>query len=102
MTDQEAAVEAVARAFCWNEGCLDCGSASTCRAWDAYKFPIRAAIAAHLKVLEKQGLVVVPREPTEEMILAGGETPEQDGGGYDDAIVIWEAMIAKAAPKATP
>ena len=39
--------------------------------------------------------VVVPREPTEEMIEAGGHTDQQDNG-YEDAIVIYKAMIKEA------
>jgi hypothetical protein len=53
----------------------------------------RAVLAA----LEAAGMVVVPREPTEEM-LAAGAVAEGDGNLETQAMNLWAAMLA-ASPK---
>ena len=54
---------------------------------------------AALKALSDAGYAVVPKEPTEEMIEAGGHSPKQDSG-YDDAETVYAAML-KSAPEVT-
>jgi len=51
----------------------------------------KAAIKAHEKALEAQGLVIVPREPTDKMKMA----PRARGQiGPVGATEVWQAMIA--------
>lgn len=58
-----------------------------------YALAAEKAIEARDAYLEKNGLVVVPAEPTEAMVKAGCVTWDTDGGvAYD----IYEAMIAAA------
>ena len=47
-----------------------------------------------------EGLVLVPKEPTEEMLIAGRETPctASDEDWRDDYVDVYKSMIA-AAPK---
>lgn len=79
---------------------------------ETLKFPSLDAATAHLRTrrhaarataalraIEAAGYVVVPREPTKEMVAAGYEmTPDETMSDDSDAINVWEAMIA-AAPK---
>lgn len=53
----------------------------------------RAAIAAHLAALAEGGLVISPKEPTDEMLRAGGER----SGWTGMAGPAWKAML-DAAP----
>ena len=55
--------------------------------------PAKAAIEAHEKALEAQGLVIVPREPTDEMLEADDQ---KDGRGYASGYYreVWQAMLA--------
>lgn len=50
----------------------------------------RAAIEAHEAALEAAGLVIVPREPTDEMIWAYYGSPKDSGKQ------MWEAMLNAA------
>ena len=60
----------------------------------------KAAIAAHEKALEAQGLVIVPREPTEDMIEAGAEAEhearEVDKARFDDPKYVKAGLKYKA------
>lgn len=48
---------------------------------------------ACLSAIEAEGLVIVPREPTEAMLEAG-TTYEGDGNLEKDALSCWSAMLA--------
>ena len=52
-----------------------------------YRQQAKAAIAAHEKALEEQGLVIVPREPTDAMLNAAR---------HGHPAPMWLAMIDKA------
>ena len=54
----------------------------------------KAAIEAHEKALEAQGLVIVPREPNEAMIEAGYGRPVFDDEVKANMVAIWQAMLA--------
>ncbi|KKL67729.1 hypothetical protein LCGC14_2132080 [marine sediment metagenome] len=59
--------------------------------WELYDKEAKAAVAAHEKALEAQGLVIVPREPTDKMKMA----PRARGQiGPVGATEVWQAMIA--------
>ena len=71
--------------------------------WEDNIDTARAAIAAHEAALQESGLVIVPRDPTEEMLAAAddyagrAENSEQQGT-MDDRWFreCWQAMIDKA------
>lgn len=58
--------------------------------WRTYVRKVRAAFAE----IERLGFVVVPREPTEEMVASGHLSMDRDG--WDGAKTCWEWMIAAA------
>lgn len=64
---------------------------------DAWPYLARAAITAHIAALHEAGLVIVPREPTEEMTEAGW--PHVGEGCHPDWA--WSDMI-DAAPTSLP
>ena len=112
-------IEKVARAICISadpdmcvSGSGGTGQPDVCyqRAWELHIGQAKVAIAAHEKALEAQGLVIVPREPNEEMKGAGFKAGEHElwsEPGYhegetltylnDEAPeIIWQAMITAA------
>ena len=57
----------------------------------------KAAIASHDKALEEQGLVIVPREPSKEMLLAGARSIGKTMGvanHIERSRPCWQAMLA--------
>ena len=109
MTDK---LEKVARAICpkvkpWMDdpdirqsGVCDCernvetnyGPGQTA-CWMTMNDIAKAAIAAHEKALEAEGLVIVPREPTQEMRRAGAGRP-MCGDPEEVAHYKYKAMLA--------
>ena len=68
MTDK---LEEVARAICDHSVVsVDACYGPKCPCWAGAKTKAKAAIEAHEKALEAQGLVIVPREPTDKMVFA--------------------------------
>ena len=103
MTDT---IEAVARAMCNSRDGITCiceggprTQYSNCVERWSYA---QAAITAHLAALEAQGMVIVPREPTDKMLEDAGTIKDWDITNGNDADEVhidwWEAMI-EAAPK---
>lgn len=67
--------------------------------WDLWADEARACLSA----IEAEGMVIVPREPTEEMLAAGVESadthdPNDECVRPREAAAIWSAML-DAAPK---
>ena len=68
--------------------------------WALWSEVGRAAIKAHETALEAQGLVIVPREPSEGSIASGvvflidANLDGPDGVGESDARGCWQAMLA--------
>jgi hypothetical protein len=69
--------EEALRAYCFHGGCgfieSRCAKSGKCEVAsfdEADRIPLRAAISAHLEALKAAGWVVVPRQPTREMLLA--------------------------------
>ena len=66
---------------------------------------VRAAIEAHKAALEEAGMVIVPREPTEAMLVGAGV---MEGYDYDDTkadehhICWWQAMISASPNEKQP
>jgi hypothetical protein len=89
---KEEMVERLARAM-WK---WDSGSD-----WDKAFAPRKnmflALARACLSEIEAAGMVIVPREPTEEM-LAAGAVAEGHGNLEAEALSLWSAMLA-ASPK---
>ena len=59
----------------------------------------KAAIQAHEKALEAEGLVIVPREPTDAMLKAGdAKEPIMATLSSDcsDGLGVWQAMVDAA------
>ncbi len=81
---------------------------------DGYLQDAKAAIEAHEEALEAQGLVIVPREPTQDMthlgdpnaedtyndfhstILRACGCPECDKSSHEAFRAIWQAMVSAA------
>jgi hypothetical protein len=63
---------------------------------DMCRFNVRRLLSC----LEEEGMVVVPREPTEEMLTAGAYD-EYSGHTEMAAAITWRAMLA-AAPNPSP
>jgi len=65
-----------------------------------YLLHAKAAIEAYEKALEEQGLVIVPREPTDSMRVAALRATHDEKVGDRvyclDVPIIWQAMIAAA------
>ena len=62
---------------------------------------VDAAILAYLAACEAQGVVQVPREPTEEMLRASlDETHKRID--WTDAKAIWRAMLAASRTRTAP
>lgn len=67
---------------------------------EGYSEGYKAAIAAHEKALEAEGLVIVPREPTEAMVNKGSEGLDAYYHGSKDAefhgsiTACYKAMLA--------
>ncbi len=60
---------------------------------EGYEAGRKDGIEAHLKALKAEGLVIVPREPTDEMLVAGCSKPMQPFGQKTSGH-IWQAMLA--------
>jgi hypothetical protein len=99
------AVEAVARAIChennpcWSmvaevfeDGRVD-GTGRT--AGDVYRDAAHAAITAYREHLKAEGMVIIPREPTEAMVDAASSGYDSAGYGItdSDAASAYRAMI---------
>lgn len=78
-------VEAVAKVICEPDGCMGSGCPGGCKAWHL----AQAAISAHLKALEAEGMVIVPEEPTDKMLEAVHPALQDDDCYRED----WRAMI---------
>ena len=64
---------------------------------NTYRAKAKAAIAAHLKALEAEGLVIVPREPTVAMVKAGDAKPPimaTLSSDCSDGLGVYQAMLA--------
>ncbi len=57
------------------------------------------AVRAVFQAIEELGYVVVPREPTEEMVRAGVRAVGRTQGCYDDKMRGWYRASIDAAPK---
>ena len=57
---------------------------------------LRRFLEGHNRTLKENGLVIVPREPTNEMLTAGVVVMTGDAQTVED---IWEAMIDAALEK---
>lgn len=104
--------EKVARAICYAAGrhchemhVCDRGPPCKCRYWFLHNDDAGAAIAAHEAALSDAGMVIVPREPTEEMTVAAADLHTEHGNcatdyGYqaypDEMASIWRAMVDAA------
>ena len=72
--------------------------------WELREPAARAAIEAHKAALEDAGLVIVPRKPTGEMVVAGAKTmaAAMPDGEAQTAVIygqpkdVFNAMIAEA------
>lgn len=110
MTDMQ---EKMARAICEADGgdaehifqatnhIMACPTvASTCPMCEVLNYSelAKAAIAAHDKALKEQGLVIVPREPTDAMEKAGMWAAISHGEKTDEMCIYdgYQAMIDKA------
>ena len=60
--------------------------------WKCWQQGMAFAIQSHMDALAKRGLVLVPKEPTEEMICAGFYVLNSD----NEAKATWRAMLAAA------
>ena len=87
----EKIFEAVARALCKANGTEpDAPSGAVGFMWRLYETDATAAIAAHIAALNEAGFVIVPREPTKEMLAA---FVDGDDPAYAED---WRTMIAAA------
>lgn len=75
----EAVIEAVARALRSKHGIPDAEDVA------------QTAISAHLKALEAEGMVIVPAEPTQDMVRSGHDWTEVQ---FDLIADTYRAMIA--------
>jgi hypothetical protein len=66
-----------------NDGCMSEGDV-----WRSAKARARSVLSC----IEENGMVVVPREPTKEM-LAAGAVAEGDGNLEAQAMSLWSAML---------
>lgn len=98
MSNTDDGIVVVARAICefrhgWREdaGYID-------RQWHLYKQEAKAAIDAYTAHLRDKGVVVVPRECTEEMFVAGRSALRNNSTRTGNARVAYKAMVAAASP----
>ncbi len=96
--------EKIARAMCGSEGFNpESGRASDgSPLWRQWIPQSDAALATFREWLAENGLVVVPREATEEMLVRGGRSADDfrsQPGPYPRTKAVWKSMIA-AAPDA--
>jgi len=90
-------VERVARAICEADGGTPWKELPTrYKLW--YAVQARAAIAAADAALAEAGYAIMPKEPTAEMIQAGGDVMLRTTRPLNNALEAWRAMW-DAAPK---
>ena len=97
-------VEKVARAICqdlWEKGLINMAEKPSAFLIPA-KLTAEKAIAAYKDALKEKGLVIVPRELTEEMVYEGVNAYGMNPDTPDEEVEsIYHAMV-DAAPKTTP
>ena len=120
MTDMQEMVARAIAGICNDKGqelASKCEMQAPPIPWQAFEREAKAAIEAHEKALEAEGLVIVPREPTEYMthlgesnaedtvnefhgmILRACGCPECDKSSHEAFRAIWQAMIDEALTK---
>lgn len=52
----------------------------------------------YLAALSAAGYVIVPREPTDAMTLAGGEAQQTSIGSWGEPALVWRHMLAALQP----
>ena len=102
MTDMQEKVARAIAGICNDKGqelASKCEMQAPPISWQAFEREAKAAIEAYEKTLKAQGLVIVPREPSEGSIANGvqflidANLDGPDGVGQSDARGCWQAMI---------